>query len=158
MMQLRMVNLIPVLLIICCLTDPAFSDDCQCIAPAVGETTHQGGSEIVTLRERKAYRSIRGVVRDVNGEPVEGALVEVFDHPEWILADYPGSKVKQSRIAACKTGGDGSFCFETIPSGRYELRASKDEAWNPSHIYIIVNRRNRNRRSAGLSVTLTVGT
>lgn len=157
-MKLNMAKLLAVVLMICCLANASRPDNCKCNAPADGETTHQGGNEIVTFRERRAYRSVHGVVRDVNGEPVEGVLVEVFDHPEWILANYPASRVQQRRIAACKTGDDGSFCFENIPSGRYELRASKDEAWNPSHIYIVVNRRSRRSKRAGINVQLTVGT
>jgi protocatechuate 3,4-dioxygenase beta subunit len=95
-------------------------------------------------------------VHDLNGEPVEGVLVEVFDHPDWIVLDYPASRVEQHRIAACKTESDGSFCFKNISSGRYELRASKDRAWNPSHVYIVVSPRRGAR--AGINVKLTVGT
>jgi protocatechuate 3,4-dioxygenase beta subunit len=157
-MKQNMAKLLTVALMICCLANSSFPDNCKCSAPAAGETTHQGGNEIVTFRERRAYRSVHGVVRDANGEPVEGVLVEVFDHPEWILSNYPASRVEQHRIAACKTGVDGSFCFENIPSGRYELRASKDAAWNPSHIYIVINRRSRRSTRAGINVRLTVGT
>jgi protocatechuate 3,4-dioxygenase beta subunit len=157
-MKLNMAKLLAVALIISFQVNAARPGSCKCTAPERGETTHRGGNEIVTFRERKTYKSVRGVVRDVNGEPVAGVLVEVFDHPEWIALDYPASRVEQRRIAACKTGTDGSFCFVNIPSGRYELRASKDAAWNPSHVYVVVNRGSRRSTRAGINVRLTVGT
>ena len=157
-MKPNMAKLLTVILMICCLAKASRPDRCKCAAPAAGETTHQGGNEIVTFREQRAYRSVRGVARDANDDPLEGVLVEVFDHPEWILSNYPASRVEQHRIAVCKTGADGSFCFENIPSGKYELRASKDTAWNPSHVYIVVNRRSRRSTRASINVRLTVGT
>lgn len=153
-----MIKLLAIALMLGCLVNSSFPENCKCTTPAAGETTHQGGNEIVTFREHRIYKSVRGVVRDVNDEPVEGVLVEVFDHPEWLLSNPPANRMEQHRIAACKTGADGSFCFENIPSGRYELRASKDAAWNPSHVYIVVNRRSRRSTRAGITVRLTVGT
>lgn len=132
--------------------------NCRCVAPAPRETTYQGGNEIVTFRESRIYRSIHGVVRDVNGEPVAGVLVEVFNHPEWILLGYSFSQVEQRRIAVCKTREDGTFCFENIPAGEYELRGSKGTAWNPSHVYIRVNPRSRRSTRTGIELRLTVGT
>ena len=156
-MKLNLAKLLAVALMIGTHASAEHQGRCKCIEPERGETTHRGGNEIVTFRERKVYKSVRGVVRDVNGEALEGVLVEVFDHPEWIVLDYPASRVKQRRIAACKTGPDGSFGFENIPSGKYELRASKGASWNPSHVYIVVNRRNRRSTRAGINVQLTVG-
>jgi hypothetical protein len=152
-MKLNVAKLLAVALMI-----SSHPGNCKCSAPGPGETTHQGGNEIVTFKETRTYKSVRGVLRDVNGEPLAGVLVEVFDHPEWIISNYPASRVAQQRIAACKTGPDGTFCFQNIPSGKYELRASKDAAWNPSHVYILVNRRSRRSSRAGINVRLTVGT
>jgi len=157
-MRVKIAKLLTVALVISYQANAARRDSCKCGAPDRGETTHQGGNEIITFRERRTYRSVRGVVHDVNGEPLAGVLVEVFDHPEWIVSNYPASRVEQHRIAACKTGPDGSFCFENIASGRYELRASKDVAWNPSHVHIVVNPRGRRSTRAGIKVQLTVGT
>lgn len=151
-------KLLAVALIASSLVASPCPSNCGCNAPEPGETTHQGGNEVVTFIERRAYRFIHGVVRDANGEPVPDVLVEVFDHPEWIRQGHPASRVEQRRITACKTGADGRFCFENIPAGRYELRGSKDAAWNPSHVYIIVNPRSRRSTRAGIELQLTVGT
>jgi protocatechuate 3,4-dioxygenase beta subunit len=151
-------QLFSIALMIGCLMNSSLPGNCKCTAPEPGETTHRGGNEIVRFREKRIYKSVRGVVLDVNGEPVRGVLVEVFDNPEWPLSNHTVSRVEPRRIAACKTGDDGSFCFENIPSGRYELRASKDAAWNPSHVYIVVNRRSRRSTRAVIKVQLTVGT
>lgn len=156
-MRVKIAKLLAIALVISCQAN-ARRSNCKCTAPAPGETTHQGGNEIVTFRERRTYKSVHGVVRDVNDEPLADVLVEVFDHPEWIALNYPASRVEQRRVAACKTGADGSFCFENIASGRYELRASKDAAWNPSHVYIVVNPRSRKGVRAGIRVQLRVGT
>lgn len=159
-MKLNISKLLVAALMISVQVNGARPSACRCTAPERGETTYRGGNEIMTFQESRAYRSIRGRVRDVNGKPLAGVLVEVFDHPEWILSELPASPVEQRRIVACKTGPDGSFCFQNIPSGKYELRASKDEygAWNPSHVYIVVNRRDRKSSRAGIKVQLTVGT
>jgi protocatechuate 3,4-dioxygenase beta subunit len=133
-------------------------NQCSCIAPAPNETTHSGGNEIVTLVERKVYKSIRGVARDVNGEPLKGVLIEIFDKPEWIVKGYSSSPSEQRRIAACKTGDDGRFCFLNIPAGEYELRESIDSAWNPSHIYIKVNPKGRRSSKKEIRLQMTVGT
>jgi len=157
-MRVKIAKLLTVALVISCQANASRRTNCKCTAPAPGETTHQGGNEIVTFRERRNYKSVHGVVRDVNDEALADVLVEVFDHPEWIALNYPASRVEQHRIAACKTGPDGSFCFANIPSGKYELRASRDAAWNPSHTYIVVNPRSRRGARIGIRVQLTVGT
>ncbi|HEV2704923.1 MAG TPA: carboxypeptidase-like regulatory domain-containing protein [Pyrinomonadaceae bacterium] len=126
--------------------------------PQPGETTRRGGNEVVTFIERKPFRPVHGVVRDANGQPVADVLVEVFDNPDWILQGHSESPVQQHRLTACKTGPDGRFCFEDLPAGRYELRASKDAAWNPSHVYVVVSPRGRKSTRAGLTLRLTVGT
>ena len=131
---------------------------CECKRPAINETTHKGGNEVVTFMEREPYRKLRGVVRDVNDQPVCDVLVEVFDKPDWIARGYSRPPFDQKRLAVCKTGDDGSFCIDSISAGKYELRASKDTAWNPSHVYVIVGPRNQNSRTKRLVITLTVGT
>ena len=156
-MKSGIAKLLAITLVITCQAS-ASRKNCKCAAPDRGEKTHQGGNEIVTFKESRTYRLVRGTVHDVNGEPVGGVLVEVFDHPDWIILDYLSSRVEQHRIAACKTGPDGSFCLKNISSGRYELRASKDTAWNPSHVYIVLSPRGRRGDRTGIKVQLTVGT
>ena len=62
--------------------------DCKCARPAPGETTHWGGNEMIVVVEEKSYKR-------------EGALVEVFTHPEYLLTDSPSPQgtANQERIA-----------------------------------------------------------
>ena len=145
-------------IIVSCLATSSFPNSCKCTAPLSGEVTHDGGNQLIRVKEKRSYRSVHGVVRDVNGKLVSDVLVEVFDHPEWIESDSPTSPMVQRRVAACKTATDGQFCFENISAGSYELRASKDLSWNPSHIYITVKRANRKNTRARITVRLTPGT
>jgi hypothetical protein len=151
-------NQIVLIMLLFCSLIGSQPNNCSCIALAPDETTHSGGNEIVTFVERKTYKSIRGVARDVNGEPLKGVLVEIFDKPEWIIKGNSSSPSEQRRIAACKTGNDGGFCFLNIPAGEYELRGSIDSAWNPSHVYIKINPKGRRSSRKEIRLQMTVGT
>ena len=72
--------------------------------------------------------------------PLENALVEVFDHPEYLLKTGTEAKPPdQHRLRACLTSADGRFCFENPPSGKYELRSSINSGWDVTHIYVVVS-------------------
>ena len=111
--------------------------------------------------ERGAYRELRGTVRDPNGNPVKGALVEVFTRPEYLLINKPIDKrgrSNQRRVAACRTGTDGRFCFVGLRAGQYELRSSSDDTatgWNVSQVYVVINPKGHRRKE--LSVEMTLG-
>jgi protocatechuate 3,4-dioxygenase beta subunit len=102
------------------------------------ETTHFGGTELVSLCEMRPLRAVRGVVRDVNGDPINDVLIEVFTKPEWILEGKFSPTTDQGRIAATKTNSHGQFCLPNINAGSYELRASVGTGWNVSHVHIKV--------------------
>src|SRR5437868_1606129 len=79
--------------------------DCRCRKPEPNETTHWVGNLETVFRERKIYRTMRGVVVKPNGEPLGDALVEVFTHPDYLIEEVPKSKrgrEKQRRVTACK--------------------------------------------------------
>jgi hypothetical protein len=99
--------------------------------------------------------------RTVNGEIVSGVLVEVFDHPDYLLLSYPErqkQKKDQRRIAACVGGSDGRFCFESLQPGKYELRFSKDGGWKHTQVYVVVVAANRKASKRGLQISMQVGT
>jgi hypothetical protein len=70
-MRVKIAKLLAVALVISCQVNASRRTNCKCTAPAPGETTHQGGNEIVTFRERRTYKSVHGVVRDVNDEALD---------------------------------------------------------------------------------------
>ena len=131
--------------------------DCKCSRPARGETTHFGGNESVVVDEQEVYRHAQGVVIDTAG-PVEGALVEVFTHPEKWLDSSGGSRVnpKQRRIAACRTRADGRFCFRGLAAGKYEIRSSLNTGWNVTHFCVGIDP--ENGKTGEIEVTMHVGT
>ena len=130
---------------------------CSCLPPAPNETTHQGGNELISFIKDKTFKGVQGVVRDENGEPLEGVLVELFDKPDWIRRQDWSSLGDQRRIAACKTGSDGRFCFENISAGEYELRGRIDIAWNPSHVLLKVNPNSRRASRKAITLQMRVG-
>ena len=131
--------------------------DCSCLPPAPNETTHQGGNELVSFIENKTYKAVHGVVRGENGEPLKGVLVELFDKPDWIRKQDWSRPGDERRIAACKTGSDGRFCFENISAGQYELRGSIDSAWNPSHVLLKVNPHSKRASRKAITLQMRVG-
>jgi hypothetical protein len=140
-----------------CLLNPLTSLQCVCTKPGPTETTHWGGNEEIVFKEKMVYRSLRGVVQS-GGRPIRDALVELFDRPDYLLdPKRREEKAKQLRIAACKTGEDGKFCFRNVHRGRYELRASVDSGWNVSHIYVIVRPDSQRASRASIEVPIGVG-
>ncbi|HEX6187839.1 MAG TPA: carboxypeptidase-like regulatory domain-containing protein [Pyrinomonadaceae bacterium] len=133
---------------------------CTCIKPAAEEATYWSSGE-VTMNDDKVYKTVHGVIQYPDGKPMPDALVEIYNKPENVLRSWKGLKqkpIRQKRIAACKTGTDGKFCFTNIPSGKYELRTSKSSemccAWNPVRAYLVLDPRKRNSTSEGLEIAL----
>ncbi|HJZ67994.1 MAG TPA: hypothetical protein VKF81_07730 [Blastocatellia bacterium] len=135
-------------------------ETCKCTPSGPDETTHWGGNQVIVFKESKVYRSLRGTVQIVD-KPLSNVLVEIFDHPDHLLLDYPKNeeeKAKQHRIAACKTGDDGKFCFENVPKGKYEIRTSIDAGWNVTYVWLQVDGKNRRGTNVGIEVQMQVGT
>lgn len=133
---------------------------CTCIKPGVGENTYWSNGE-VTMKDDKIYKTLHGIVQYSDGKVMPGTLIEIYDKPENVLRSWKGQKqkpIRQRRIAACKTGVDGRFCFVNIQSGKYELRISKSSemccAWNPVRAYVIVNPHNRNSTNEEIEIEM----
>jgi hypothetical protein len=122
------------------LTAQRSSGECSCKPPKGGETTHWVGNQIHVSTEKHSYRTLQGTVTELDERPVSDALVEVFTNPQ---------KSEGQRVAACRTGPDGKFCFIGLASGRYELRASSGDShagWDVSKVYVVVNRATENKK------------
>jgi protocatechuate 3,4-dioxygenase beta subunit len=121
---------------------PSVLGDCQCIHTKKGETTHWGGNEMIVIVEKSSHKQLRGSVQMPNGQPADGALVEIFTHPEYLLSELPNAirnRPEQQRVAACRTGVNGRFCFRGLAKGAYELRTSIDSGWDVTHIHVLVD-------------------
>lgn len=119
----------------------------------------QGGWMYPPITEKNVLKSIRGEVHNANREPMADVLVEVLNNPDALLERDAGPDElakKQKRLAACKTQKDGHFCFTSIPSGRYELRYTKDSAYETKSIIVTIAPTNRKSSNKKLSVLLQV--
>ena len=137
---------------------PRLGKGCQCINAKRTETTNWGHIANGYI-ERSTYRRIEGVVVDYSDEPMDGVLIEVYDHPEFnpaLQRDGAGGKGEQRRISGCKTRPDGKFCFRGIGPGKYDLRASKTN-FNSTSIMLTIRQKGRGT-SKNITVRLQVGT
>jgi hypothetical protein len=130
-----------------------------CMKAKPAEKTIWQHERITTFRF-KPYKEFRGVVLDAAGRGVIEALMEVFTHPEHLfIKDYPESKkaeAKQRRVAACKAGINGEFCFPNLPAGKYELRISR-EGFKVACISLVIAPQSRKSSGRPIKVTLEVG-
>jgi hypothetical protein len=141
------------------LVAPSVLGDCKCNRPEKGETTHWGGNQVVVSVEEKSYRRLQGTIEQYDGRPLEHVLVELFDHPEYLLDQSSSSQrnhPEQKRLATCRTTADGRFCFRNLPSGKYELRSSLSSGWDVTHIYVVLDK--KAGQNVKLHVKMEVGT
>jgi hypothetical protein len=141
------------------LVAPSVLGDCKCGTPDKGETTRWGGNQMIVVKEESSFRKLEGRVQMSDDRTLENALVEVFDHPGYLL-DTSDSRSEgppeQKRLAACRTGKDGKFCFRNLPAGKYELRSSLGSGWNVTHVYVVLDK--HSKRDEKLNVLMLLGT
>jgi protocatechuate 3,4-dioxygenase beta subunit len=95
--------------------------NCPCKSASDAETTHWG-NDPVQYSGIDTVKRIYGKVVNTNGESLGDALVEVFEPPAEKIYVYHLDSRK--RVAACKTGPDGSFCFAALRPKQYVVCAS----------------------------------
>jgi hypothetical protein len=147
------------LLLVVALGTSSVLGDCKCGPVRDEETTHWGGHESAIFVEKNSYRQLRGSVQRGSGQTSLVVLVEVFDHPDYLLersSNVRENHPEQKRVAACRTSADGKFCFPNLPSGKYELRTSINGEWNTSHVYVVVDKKAGQQKS--LRVLMELGT
>jgi protocatechuate 3,4-dioxygenase, beta subunit len=88
---------------------------------------------------------VRGIVRDENGLPVEGALVEMRQANKY--GRYSHELDKKNAVpldpnfegrGEMTTGADGSYGFKTIRPGKYAISGTD---WRTPHIHFRISRR-----------------
>ena len=117
----------------------------------------EGGWMYPPVIEKKTLKSIYGQVHNANGEPLAGVFVQVFDNPSARLERGVGPAdlaKKQKRVAACKTVEDGRFCFANVPSGRYELRYTKDASYETKSVIVTIGHNSHGSSKKEISVLL----
>jgi len=130
----------------------AVHGDCECHKPERDDTTRWGGNQAIVLTPDQHFHEVRGIVEVFEKELVEKALVEVFDKPEYLVSNKPWSdKPQQNRLSACVTSAYGKSCFNHLPGRDYDVRVSRDQGWNVTHVYIVID------RQAGTNQPLHVG-
>ena len=65
----------------------------------------------VIYKQEKSVNLIEGTITDPNESPIPDAYAEVFD--------------TNGRVAGCRVGANGRFCFHNIKKGIYVLRLSQ---------------------------------
>lgn len=144
---------------------PPVVSKCNC-QPAT-ETTRAGANEWVVYREPVVHKKAAGVVEFSSKILQQDLLVEIFDSPDYLMCEWRANNPNkcsatppqdQRRLAACKTGKDGKFCFDNIPAGNYELRVSKDRSWSVTHIYLVIDPKDSKSSSTPIQVSMRPGT
>ncbi len=135
------------------------SSQCNCKTVPANETSH-GANEFILIDELKV-NGIAGKVLLPDEEPVNEAIVEVFNYSS-SSTDHKDvdSALNSERRTACMTGENGAFCFNKLPPGRYLLRAGtrKSVGINQIHAIITVLPNNQKATTGELELRLTLGT
>jgi len=129
--------------------------DRKCVRAAKTETTRSGGNIHVIVVDDTPRSLLSGTVTYPDEEAVDGALVEIFDHPENLQKPWE-KKSPQKRIAACVTRAAGKYCFAKLPAGIYELRISKDAGINVTSVRVTIDAKKGTHEP--VNVRLVMGT
>jgi hypothetical protein len=114
----------------------------------------------VVFKETATYEAVRGVVL-IGDDPASDVLIEIFNEPDYLLFGYPKHQElqkRQRRIAACKTGDDGRFCFPNVSKGKYEIRASIDSGFDVTHVWVQIDPQSSRAKKADIKVPIWAGT
>jgi protocatechuate 3,4-dioxygenase beta subunit len=150
----RFTLVLPLCLSLSPITTSAQAERCSCRKAGDKETTRQGWIGNRTM-EGGSVKALEGRVTNALEDPIDGALVEVFDHPElWLAEDSYNNRDKQKRLAACVVGKNGEFCFSKLPPGKYELRASGPSGYDPMHVILTLAPRDRQSKKEKIEVRL----
>jgi hypothetical protein len=135
------------------------SSQCNCKTVPANETSH--GANESTLIDKLKVKRIAGKVLLPDEEPVNEAIVEVFNYSS-SSTDYKDvdAALTKKRLAACMTGENGAFCFNKLPPGRYLLRAGtrKSAGINQIHAIITVLPNNQKAPTEEIELRLSLGT
>lgn len=92
---------------------------------------------------------VTGIVRDLEGRPVAGAVLEIWQTAaNGLYSNQDPEQAAYNLRATQQTGADGRYAFTTVKPEPYSvpddgpvfdlLRATGRKAWRPSHLHVIV--------------------
>ena len=140
---------------------PTQQHNCACHLASAEDAPHGANESVVIIG--KAVKRLQGTLSYKGGSLVNGAVVEIYNCAS-SRKDARATELvsNRKRLAACKTGIDGTFCFQGLPSGKYVLRAGtgKSEGWNEVYMIITLDQRwwSKWRKSRNIELTLSPGT
>jgi hypothetical protein len=128
----------------------------HCTEEPVTTITRWGGNERIVIDFRdKPVRRVSGTVFWPQGEPLNKALVQIFQREHSDPIAKPPDQEHGIPKAACVTGPDGVFGF-SLPAGEYEIRASIGNGVDVTSVLLTVN--HWSFRSTKIKVTMHPGT
>ena len=94
--------------------------------------------------------AVSGSVRDANGKPIAGALLDVWQAgDDGVYSNQDPTKPKYELRGKFRTAADGSYAFRTIVPRGYQIptdgpvgdfmRAVKRPPWRPAHLHFMVS-------------------
>jgi hypothetical protein len=120
-----------------------------CLSAEDRQCTIWEDTDTVSDHRTKPVQDINGRVLNDIGKPLSGVLVEIY---EFVWTDPPPfwhHSIKcHERLAACITDETGRFSFK-LPSGCYELRASK-HAFNATSILTTINAKKGKKKTTDI--------
>jgi hypothetical protein len=123
-----------------------------CLSAEDRQCTAWGHTDVVLDFRPKPVQSINGKVLDAIGKPISGVLVEIYEFVWTGPPPFWHSSLKcHERLAACITDETGRFSFK-LPSGCYELRASK-HAFNATSILTTIDVKKGKKKNTNISIT-----
>tara|TARA_R110000751_G_scaffold288076_4_gene393233 strand:- start:86195 stop:87073 length:879 start_codon:yes stop_codon:yes gene_type:complete len=92
---------------------------------------------------------VEGKVRDTQGKPIAGAVIELWQTAEnGLYSNQDGAQPEYNLRASIKVGDDGAYALTTVRPSPYSvpddgpvgelLRATGRHAWRPSHLHFII--------------------
>jgi len=92
---------------------------------------------------------VEGFVRDTDGNPIEGAMIELWQTAEnGLYYSQDGEQGDFNLTCSMKTGADGRYALTTVKPAPYKVpddgpvgelfRATGRTPWRPSHLHFIV--------------------
>jgi hypothetical protein len=155
-------QIVLVLLFIVLGSVPAGERKCFCAKADDNDVPH-GANEIVEFDSR-TLKTIQGTVTLPNDEPVNNAVVEVYEltKANKDKSAYEIASTEQRKFA-CLPDQNGHFCLSDLSSGRYVLRIGTLQPAGVNEVFLKVRlERSRWKRwfrsGKPLEVVLTLGT